>query len=70
MMQNTTLKFLYVRIIRLNGSFHRMGAVFVPKTLYVQKLINYKMHFIIKQIVLHINLTANFKYIINIYIYI
>ncbi len=40
-----------------------MGAICVPRTLQAQTCItiNYKIHFIIKQSVLHINLTANFK---------
>ncbi len=49
------------------GHSHRMGAICVPRTLWVQACIkiNYKIHFNIKQSVLHINLTANVKYIIK-----
>ncbi len=43
--------------------FHRMGAIAVPRRLYVQKckIKYYKIHCIITQSVLHINLTANLK---------
>ncbi len=45
-----------------NESFHWMGAI--SKTLYVQICmeINSKIHFIIMQSIMHINLTANVKY--------
>ncbi len=47
-------------------SVHYKCAISVPRTLGTNMhTIYYKKHFIIKQCVLHINLTANLKYIIK-----